>query len=148
MIIEFGRFAEDSRKDRGEGKPESFDFLGFTHICGKTAKGKFKIKRITSRKKLKSKKQNVKKWLAENMHINVKLLIDRLNQKLVGHYRYYGVSENSLHINKFRDYVIRQLFKTLNRRGQKHKYSWDKYKSRILAKFPVKHPKIYVNLYL
>jgi group II intron reverse transcriptase/maturase len=146
-IIEFGRFAERDRMSKGEGKPEHFDFLGFTHICGKTAKGKFKIKRITSRKKLKSKKQNVKKWLHDSMHMKVKILIERLNQKLVGHYRYYGISGNSLHMGKFRDYITVQLYKTLNRRGQKHRYSWEKFRNNILKKFPIKLPKIYVNLY-
>lgn len=146
-IIEFGRYAESSRKKRGEGKPETFDFLGFTHICGKSLKGKFMVKRITSKKKLKVKRQKAKKWLKDNMHINIKLLIDKLNQKLVGHYRYYGITGNSLHIGKFRYYIINQLYKIINRRSQKNRYSWDKFKARILDKFHVKYPKIYVNIY-
>lgn len=145
-IIEFGRFAESNREKNGKDKPETFDFLGFTHICGKTLKRKFKVQRITSKKKLKAKKQIVKSWLKENMHIKVKLLIEKLNQKLVGHYRYYGVNGNSQHMGNFRYYIIEQLRKILNRRSQKNKYSWDEFKRRILAKFPVKYPKIYINI--
>ena len=147
-IIEFGRFAEEKRKESGEGKPKTFDFLGFTHICGKSLSGKFMVKRITSRKKLMAKKQNVKKWLHENMHTNVKVLIDKLNQKLVGHYRYYGITGNSLHMGKFRYFVIDQLYKVLNRRSQKNKYTWEVFKVKILDKFPIKYPKIYVNMYI
>lgn len=146
-IIEFGRYAEDSRKKRGEEKPETFDFLGFTHICGKSLKGKFIVKRITSKKKLKAKRQNVKAWLQENMHTKVKILIEKLNQKIVGHYRYYGISGNSLHMIKFRYYIIQQLYKILNRRSQKNRYTWEEFKVKILDKFPVKYPKIYVNMH-
>jgi RNA-directed DNA polymerase len=146
-IIEFGRFAESNREKKREGKPETFDFLGFTHICGKTPSRKFKVNRITSKKKFKAKQKTAKKWLKENMHTKVKLLIDKLNQKLVGHYRYYGVNGNSYHMGKFRYYIVVELYKVLNRRSQKNKYSWDEFNSRILDKFPIKYPKIYVNIY-
>ena len=146
-IIEFGRFAETNRKKNGDSKPETFEFLGFTHICGKTLKGKFAVQRITSKKKLKAKKQAVKSWLKENMHIKIKMLIEKLNQKLVGHYRYYGVTGNSVHMGKFRYYVVEQIYKIINRRSQRNKYSWDEFKRRILDKFPVKYPKIYVRMY-
>lgn len=146
-IIEFGRFAERDRNLKGEGKPETFDFLGFTHMCGKTQAGKFTVIRITSKKKLKVKKQNVKKWLTENMHTKIELFIKKLNQKLVGHYRYYGVSGNYMQMYKFRDYIVGLLYKVLNRRSQKKSYTWEKFKTKILAKFPVKMPRIYVTLY-
>lgn len=118
-IIEFGRFAERDRKKLGKEKPETFDFLGFTHMCGKTKTGKFTVIRITSKKKLKVKKQNVKSWLKENMHMKIKPFIEKLNQKLVGHYRYYGVSGNYTQLRKFREYIIELLYKVLNRRSQK-----------------------------
>ena len=146
-IIEFGRFAEEDRKARGEVKPDTFEFLGFTHICSKSQTGKYMVKRITSKKKLKDKMQNAKKWLKENMHTNVKQLIDKLNQKLEGHYRYYGITGNSIHMEKFRYYVIDQLYKVLNRRSQRNKYSWERFKEKILDRFPIKRTKIYVNLY-
>ena len=146
-IIEFGRFAERDRNESGKGKPETFDFLGFTHICGKTQTGKFTVKRITSKKKLKAKKQNVKKWLTENMHTKIEPFIKKLNQKLVGHYRYYGVSGNYLQMYKFRKYIVGLLYKVLNRRSQKKSYTQEEFVLKILGKFPVKMPKIYVNLY-
>ncbi|EKE05574.1 MAG: RNA-directed DNA polymerase (reverse transcriptase) [uncultured bacterium] len=146
-IIEFGRFAEVNRKRNGADKPETFDFLGFTHICGTSLKGNFMVKRITSKKKLKAKKQAVKSWLKENIHTKVKLMIGKLNQKLMGHYRYYGVTGNSLHMGKFRYYIIAQLYKVLNRRSQKNRYSWGEFRNKILDKFPVKNPKIYVKVY-
>lgn len=146
-IIEFGRFAEDNRKRNGEGKPEKFDFLGFTHGCGKSSNGKFIVVRKTSQKKLKAKIVAVREWLWKNMHKPVKEIIDKLNQKLVGHYRYYGVNGNSKPMSKFRYYVIQRLRWTLNRRSQKRKYSWDEFTKRILEKMPIKVPKIYVNVY-
>ena len=85
-IIWFGRNAGDN-----SGK---FDFLGFTHIAGKSRKGTFCVQRITSQKKLKVKRAVAKKWLRENMHTPVKLLIERLNRKLQGHYNYYGIMGN------------------------------------------------------
>lgn len=146
-ILEFGRFAESNRKERDEGKPEKFDFLGFTHICGKTNKGEFKVKRITSKKKLKVKRAVMTEWLKKNMHKPVNQIIKKLNTKLVGHFRYYGITGNTRHINKFRYEVIKRLFWTLNRRSQMHSYTWDEFKDKILAKMPIKQAKIYVNMY-
>jgi RNA-directed DNA polymerase len=146
-IIEFGRFAESNMAKRGAGRPETFDFLGFTHICSKTRKGKFTVKRITSRKKLKAKRQAVKKWLKENMHMKVKELVKRLNAKLTGHYRYYGVNENIKQLNAFRYYVLEQMRRMLNRRSQRNRYTWEDFERKVLSRFPVKCPKIYVNIY-
>jgi len=146
-IIEFGRFAEGNRKERGEGKPEKFDFLGFTHICGKTREGKFIVKRITSKKKLKVKRTVMRKWLKQNMHEPVGQIIKKLNIKLVGHFRYYGISGNFNQINKFRYEVIGRLFWILNRRSQMRSYTWEDFNNKILAKMPIKPAKIYVNLY-
>ncbi len=146
-IIEFGRFAEEDMKRNGKGKPGSFDFLGFTHSCGKGRNGKFIVIRKTSKKKLKAKMVAVKEWLWKNMHKPIKEIIDKLNTKLIGHYRYYGVNGNSKSMNYFRHYIIQRLRWTLNRRSQKGKYSWDEFKKRILEKMAIKVPKIYVNIY-
>lgn len=146
-IIEFGRYVIESRKKRGERKPETFDFLGFTHVCGKSLKGNFIVKRVTSKKKLTAKIKSSKKWLKENMHLNVKLLIEKLNVKLEGHYRYYGVTGNSNSISKFRYIIIGQLFRILNRRSQRNRYTWEDFDNKILKRFPVKLPKIHVNIY-
>ncbi|KHO61816.1 DNA polymerase [Thermoanaerobacter sp. YS13] len=145
-IIEFGRFAEESRKRRGLGKPETFTFLGFTHYCSKSQNGKFRVKRKTSKKKFINKVAKMKKWLKENMHEPVNQLIKRLNIKLLGHYRYYGITDNSKSIGSFFYLTRRQLFKTLKRRSQKHRLNWDKYE-KLLMKFPLATPKIYVSIY-
>lgn len=145
-IIEFGRIAEENRKERGEGKPETFDFLGFTHYCGRTRAGKFALKRKTSRKKFKAKLKKSKAWLKQHMHDPVKELIKKLNKKLVGHYRYYGVSDNYKMINSFKDKVMRQMYRVLRRRGQRKRINWEKYKI-LLNRYPLAKPKIYVRLY-
>jgi len=131
-IIKFGRKAGD---DAGK-----FDFLGFTHITAIGRNGKFHVKRITSQKKLKAKRQNAKRWLRENMHTPIKVLIDRLNVKLRGHYNYYGIIGNYEAMSGFREYVLEQLRASLNRRGTKS-VTWDEFQ-RILIKFPIIQPRI------
>lgn len=145
-IIEFGRFAEETRERKGQGKPETFGFLGFTHYCNKSKKGYFKVKRKTSKKKFKEKLKKCKAWLKENMHESVVNLIKRLNKKLVGHYRYYGVTDNFEMINSFKYRVTKQLYWTLNRRSQRRDYSWSKL-AQVLKKYPIAKPKIYVSVY-
>ena len=124
-----------------------FDFLGFTHICGKTSKGEFTVKRRTSKKKLKVKRAAMSEWLKKNMHKPVHEIIKKLNIKLEGHFRYYGITGNTQCINKFRYEVIKRLFWTLNRRSQMRSYTWEDFKSRILVKMPIKPAKIYVGMY-
>ena len=110
-IIKFGINAgEDTGK---------FDFLGFTHLIGKSREGKPCVKRITSQKKLKAKRQKAKKWLRENMHTPIKILVDKLNKKLRGHYNYYGIIGNYDALNGFREYVLDRLKAVLGRRGSK-----------------------------
>ena len=146
-ILEFGRFAEVTRKNNGNGKPETFDFLGFTHVCGKTRNNKFIVKRTTSKKKLKAKKQAAKEWLKENMHQNIKVLIDSLNKKLVGHYAYYGVNGNMKRLGEFRFYITKILYQTLNRRSQKRSFNWEEFQMKVLKYLPIAKPKIYVNIF-
>ncbi|WP_347354362.1 group II intron reverse transcriptase/maturase, partial [Acetoanaerobium noterae] len=110
-IIEFGRFAEENRNNRGDGKPETFDFLGFTHYCGRSRDGQFRVKRKTSRKKMHTKIANMKMWLKKRMHTPVDETIKTLNKKLVGHYNYYGITDNSNSIGAFQYLAIRELFK-------------------------------------
>ena len=119
QIIKFGRFSG--------GGAGTFDFLGFTVISGKSRSGKYCVKFRTSEKKLKAKRANVKKWLWQNMHTPVGELVKKLNVKLRGHYNYYGLSHNFKKMNGFYRYVIRTLFKVLNRRGGKKKLNWEKF---------------------
>lgn len=123
-IIEFGRFAEEDRKDRGEENPETFTFLGFTHYCSKSRKGKFRVKRKTNKKKFQAKVQNMKQWLWENMHTPFDMLIKKLNIKLRGHYQYYGITDNYNGIKAFYRIVTKQVIKTLKRRTQKDNLTW------------------------
>jgi group II intron reverse transcriptase/maturase len=132
-IIPFGRFQRQSN--------ETFDFLGFTHLNGVTRNGRYKLVHITSSKKLKAKMQTAKQWLRENMHKRPKDIIKQLNVKLKGHYRYYGISDNSQRMDKFRLYCRRRLYRVLSRRSQ-GQLTWEKF-DKILQYNPIVRPKIY-----
>jgi len=142
-IIRFGRFAKQHSAD---GKTDTFDFLGFTHINGETLTGKYTVVHRTSKKKLKAKKQSVKEWLKENIHGKPSDTIELLNKKLVGHYRYYGISGNYEGLLKFYRYIRISLYKTLTRRSQRAYLSWKRYR-RLLEKHPITEPRIYVNIW-
>ena len=137
-IIPFGK---DS------GSKEKFDFLGFTHINGINRKGNYKLVHHTSGKKSKAKKQAVKEWLKESVRIyKIPYLIKKLNIKLQGTFRYYGISDNFDWMMKFRRYVIYQLREQLNRRSQKGKISWEKM-YKILEYNPIVQPKVYHSMW-
>src|SRR5262249_48333151 len=89
-LLEFGRHAADNRKRRGLGKPETFDLLGFTHICGKTSKGRFAVLRQTIRKRMQAKLQVVKAELRRRMHDPIPEVGEWLKAVVGGHIRYYG----------------------------------------------------------
>lgn len=143
-IIEFGRYAQRNRKRRGENKPETFDFLGFTHYCSKSIKGKFRVKRKTSKKKFRAKVQEMKKWLKGRMHCKVSETIKLMNIKLVGYYRYYGITDNTNSIRSFYETTAKMYYKILNRRSQKNKYSYEKYYEKIQKQ--ILTPRIYVDI--
>ena len=143
-IIEFGRYAQRNRKARGERKPETFDFLGFTHYCSKSKTGKFRVKRKTSKKKFRARIQEIKEWIRQRMHCKVSETIELLNIKLMGHYRYYGITDNIDSIRCFYEITAKILYKILNRRTQKNKYSYQEYYDKIQKK--IIRPKIYTNI--
>ena len=93
-LIEFGRFAARDRERRGAGKPETFDFLGFTHSCAKTSRGAFQVVRRTMRKRLRTKLRDVKAELRRRMHAPIPEVGRWLNSVLEGHANYYGVPNN------------------------------------------------------
>ena len=142
-IFRFGRFA---KQNSAEGKTETFDFLGFTHINGKTLTGKYTVVHRTSKKKLKVKKQTVKDWLVANTHGKPSDVIKLINRKLVGHYRYYGVSGNYEGLLKFYRFIVSELYNRLIRRSQRAYLSWRRYQS-LLEKHPIIKPKIYVDIW-
>ena len=137
-IVKFGRFAG---KEAGK-----FDFLGFTVISGKTRNGKYTPKFHTSEKKLKTKRSKARKWIRENMHTPIAMLIKKLNVKLRGHYNYYGLSHNFRKMNGFYKYVTRELFKALKRRSNDSKMNWDKF-NVMLKHQPLLKPTITVPLW-
>ncbi len=142
-LIEFGRFAAQSRLARGEGKPETFDFLGFTHICGKTKRGKFTVLRKTVRKRWQNKLKAVSRELRTRMHRPVPEQGAYLKSVLLGHMRYYGVPMNGRSLNAFRYALYRVWWKVLRRRSQKHNLTWKRMERLIEAWFPsvrIYHP--------
>ena len=146
-LLEFGRYAEERRKRRGEGKPETFDFLGFTFYCGKSRGGKFCVIPRTSRKKFRAKLRAMKEWLKRVRNIPVKEVMATLNRKLVGHYRYYGISHNGQMLVKFHYYTTLMLFRMMNRRSQKRSYTWEGFR-QMLTYYPMAKPRIYFNIYV
>ncbi len=140
-LIEFGRFAADNREERGDGKPETFNFLGFTHMCGKTRKGKFTVLRQTMQKKMQRKLQELKVELRKRMHWSIPEVGKWLRVVLQGHYRYYGVPNNTRKLSAFR-YHLRCLWEqVLQRRSQRHRITWDRIERIALRWLPP--PRIY-----
>ena len=122
-VIEFGRFASERRERRGEGKPETFNFLGFTHICDKTRQGKFIVLRQTIANRMHARLVALKEALRRRMHQPVQDVGRWLGQVILGHYRYYGVPRNYTALKLFRDRVRRLWHQVLNRRSQKGRIS-------------------------
>ena len=145
-LVEFGRFAEENRRQHGEGKPETFDFLGFTHFCSKSKGGWFVVGRKTSSKKLRMKLKEMNLWLKRSRHLRLTDIIRMLNLKLCGHYQYYGITGNSRSMANFLHETRKLLFKWLNRRSQKRSYSWSGF-SEMLKVFPLARPRIHFNIY-
>jgi len=125
-LIEFGRFAAENRKRRGEGRPETFDFLGFTHICGRTRKGWFTVLRQTMGQRIRRKLLDLKQELRLCMHRPVSEVGAWLRSVLVGHYRYYGVPNNRYALSRFWHEVVRLWFWVLRRRSQRTRITWER----------------------
>jgi group II intron reverse transcriptase/maturase len=147
-IIEFGRFAEDNKRGKGGGKPDTFSFLGFTFYCSKNRdKTKFVLKVKSDRKKMTSKLKKCNLWIKENRHrYKPDVLIDKLNRSLAGYYNYYAVSHNLTTVNLFRYLVVKQLFYWLNRRSQRNSYTWNEF-NELLKRVPIKRPHKKHSLY-
>jgi group II intron reverse transcriptase/maturase len=122
--IEFGRFAESNRRKRGEGKPETFDFLGFTHISGKSRSGSFVLKRETIAKRMVAKLKETKQQLRQRMHDPVKQTGQWLRSVVQGYFNYHAVPGNVSRMSLFRYRVTRLWRWALRRRGQQHRPKW------------------------
>lgn len=150
-IIEFGRFAAENRRRRGEGKPRTFDFLGFTHICSRTANGKFIVLRQTISKRLTAKLKVLKEELRRRLHWPIPKVGKWLRVVVLGHFRYYGLPGNSRKLESFVYHLICLWFKTIRRRSQRHKINWDRMNriaSRWIPSPRICHPYPNLNLYV
>lgn len=145
-LIEFGRYASENCKKNGKNKPDTFDFLGFIHYCSKSNKtGRFRVKRKTSKKKFNQKVQEYKMWIKENRNKPLKEIMETTKRKLVGHYNYYGVTDNSISINNYYFEVEKLLFKWLNRRSQKKSYDFKEFRQMLsIYKLPMPTIKVYI----
>ncbi len=142
-LIEFGRYAAERRKARGLGKPETFNFLGFTHLCGKTRKGRFSLKRITISKRMRAKLAEVKDQLRRRRHDPLPEQGKWLASVVRGHCAYYAVPGNSHAIKEFRTQVTRYWCATLRRRSQRHRLDWNRMNriaTRWLPPAHIMHP--------
>lgn len=145
-VVKFDRPTQGDADQKG-GKPETFNFLGFTHFWEKSRRGFYKVGRRTEKKRFNKAVGRVKEFLKINKNqIPLRDIWKRVAQKLHGHYSYYGVSGNYDQIKLFHYLVDQLLFKWLNRRSQRKSFNWEKY-SKYKQRFPLPRPKIHHNLY-
>jgi group II intron reverse transcriptase/maturase len=123
-LIEFGRFAAQNRARRGQSKPETFDFLGFTHICATTRSGRFQLKRVTAKKRMRTKLHAVKAELRRRAYLPIPDQGRWLGAVLRGHLAYYAVPTNGRALGAFRDQLTRHWHKALRRRSQRTRLTW------------------------
>jgi group II intron reverse transcriptase/maturase len=144
-LIEFGPHAADDRRKRGQGKPETFDFLGFTHSCSRTLKGRFCVLRQTMRKRMRAKLRAIKDALRLRLHEPIDEVGKWLKSVLTGHYQYYAVPRNSQPLMAIRHWTERLWYQSLRRRSQKTAMTWPRLQSlsrlwlptpRILHPYP------------
>jgi RNA-directed DNA polymerase len=142
-LIEFGRFAVQSRKKQGLSKPETFDFLGFTHVCGKGKSGRFWLRRITIKKRMRAKLKQVKAELRRRRHWPIPEQGRWLASVVRGHLAYYAVPGNIDAVKAFRDQVRRHWRETLRRRSQRSRMTWERFNrigNRWLPPARIVHP--------
>ena len=130
-LLRFGRFARRDCQRLGEGSPGTFDFLGFTHYCGTSRAGKFKLKRKTATKKFKAKVRDLKTWFRLHLTTPLSEVWKTLNAKLRGHYQYYGINDNWPSLMKYRGMATRLAFRWLNRRSQAKSKNWSEFYTYI-----------------
>jgi RNA-directed DNA polymerase len=143
-LIEFGRYAAERRVRRGQSKPESFNFLGFTHYCGQTQERKgFIVKRTTMAKRLRAKLREVKATLQRCRHDPVAQQARWLSSVVRGYYNYHAVSGNYARLEAFRTQCVRYWLRALRRRSQRHRRTWARFApliNRLIPKPKILHP--------
>ena len=138
-LIEFGRYAAADRARRKAGKPETFNFLGFCHICSKNRKGYFCVLRQTMKKRMQTKLKALKIEMKRRMHLPVRDQGQWLQAVLKGHYQYYGVPRNSPAMGSFRKEVVRLWKRTLERRSQKSNIPWERITLLAKSGYPISY---------
>ena len=139
-LIEFGRFAAQNRKRCGLGKPETFNFLGFTFICGKSRRGKFLIKRKSRRDRMRAKLQAIKQELRRRLHQPIAMQGRWLTQVVTGYFNYHAVPTNKRALAAFPDELTRSWQRILRRRSQRGAINWER--MRLLANTWLPRPRI------
>ena len=142
-LIEFGRFARESRRKRGQGKPETFDFLGFTHCCAKTRNGRFRIGRNPVARRMTRTLKRIKEALGRRMHQDVEEVAQWLGKVVNGWLNYFAVPNSSRYLRRFVMRLQRIWHHVLRRRSQKDRFSWVRL-SRLTRmywpKLEIRHP--------
>jgi hypothetical protein len=142
-LIEFGRYAARDRSARGLGRPETFPFLGFTHICAKDGRGRFMVKRITISKRMRAKLREVKDELKLRRHRPIPEQGQWLASVVRGHFAYYAVPGNGHALFAFRGQVARHWRRALRHRSQRTRLDWermDRLATRWLPPARIQHP--------
>ena len=136
-LIEFGRYAAERRNKRGEGKPETFNFLGFTHICGTSQKtGYFTVYRKTIGKRMAAKLKDIRAKLRQRMHIAPATTAKWLVQVVRGYFQYHAIPGNWARLRAFRNDVLRMWFQTLRRRSQRSRLTWQRFLNGLGSLLP------------
>ena len=136
-LIEFGRYAAERREKRGEGKPETFNFLGFTHICGSDYQtGRFTVRRKTIGKRMAAKLKEVKAQLRKRMHERIPGTVKWLQQVVRGYFQYHAIPGNWARLRAFRNDVLRMWFQSLRRRSQRSRLKWEAFRDGLATLLP------------
>lgn len=138
-LLEFGRYAAQNRQERGDKKPETFQFLGFVHSCGRSRSGEFRVHRHTAGDRLRAKLKEVKAKLRRRMHDPIPEVGQYLAAVVRGHCQYYGIRGNGRAIGRFRDEVSRLWHRMLSRRSQKGAVKWERMQRLIRRFIPPAH---------
>ncbi len=143
-LIEFGRYAAERRKQRGEGKPETFHFLGFTHICGTSHKtGDFTLRRKTMGKRMAAKLKDIQVQLRQRLHAPTGNTVEWLRSVVRGYYQYHAIPGNEERLWAFRKDVLRIWLRQLRRRSQRSRWTWERFQERLGVLLPelcILHP--------
>jgi group II intron reverse transcriptase/maturase len=138
-LIEFGRYAEERRERRGLGRPETFDFLGFTHCCSKNRNGTFKILRLTVKKRMRATLASIRETLKRRRHEPIEFVGKWLQRVVRGYFNYFAVPDNLQRLSGFRHEVCRAWRQALGRRSQRGKMTWAQFERLIKQYLPVPH---------